>query len=247
METIKREDVLEYVNDYIVKNRIADSYKELKLFCAVEGINATKQQIKSFLQSKAKEEGVDLLDTDENTVLDLVDADENLIRRSAERKAQLIKVEKYKYHREDLQHFNNLFRIYTMKCLKICNIISMIRGKRLLDKDLIADLDITINAKEVLLSDIDRLLVPLVHNYSLALDTKFNAEQMSTYINLNINRNMRNGEWCDSEQKLPSTDLQDYFDLSADKKQFIALTPKQKELIEENMVDNCKHYIPEEY
>ena len=45
MKTIKRDEVLEYINDNIYNSRVADSYYDLKLFCEVEGINATKQKI----------------------------------------------------------------------------------------------------------------------------------------------------------------------------------------------------------
>lgn len=238
MKFIKRDEVLEYVNDYVVKNRIADSYKELKLFCQVEGINATKQQIKTFLRNKAREDGVDLsvLKTS-STPVDLVNVDENLIKRSSDRFMQEILASKYKYNREDLQYFNDLFKIYTTKCLKICTIISMLAGRRLVDKDLMEELDITYNEKEVLLSDIDRLLVPLVRNYVLALATKFNAEQMNTYLNLNLDRDFMNKAGIHYGEYLPNGDLQDFLGIFKDKTQFIALTENQKKAYEEYLVE----------
>ena len=246
METIKRDEVFEYINNYIAKNKIAESFKELKLFCAVEGINTTKQQIKTFLRNQAKEDGVDLNPKINQTIVDLVNIDDNLIKRSADRFIQEIKAEKYKYHREDLQYFNDLFRIYTKKCLKICSIISMIRGRRMLDKELMQELDITINEREILLSDVDRLLVPLVHNYCLALDAKFKAEQMYTYLDLNVIRYRKNEDGLSYYDMLPNEDLQDYFQTCTDQKQFIALTDKQKEEIDQHTIENFRHYLTDD-
>ena len=245
MKTIKRDEVLEYINDYIVKNRIADSYEDLKLFCQVEGINTTKEQIKTFLRNKAKEDGVDMRVLQAPFApIDLVNTNENLIKRSTDKFIQEIKASKYIYHREDLQYFNDLFRIYTLKCLKICAIISMIAGRRMIDNDKIQKLDITINSKEVLLSDIDRLLVPLVHNYTLALDVKLNAEQMNTYLDLNVNMYGIDKNGIHYNECLPSRDLQDYNGCQ-DKKQFIALTDKQKKAYEDHLIENFSHYIEE--
>lgn len=247
MKTIKRDEVLEYINDNIYNSRVADSYEELKLFCEVEGINATKQTIKSFLIKKAKEEGVDLNALNSETkVIDLVNIDDNLIKRSADRFMQEITAAKYKYHREDLQYFNDLFRIYTTKCLKICNIISMIAGRRLLDKNLMKELDITINEKEVLISDINRLLVPLKCNYILALDVKNTAEQMDTYLKLNIDKVALNKECVCYREYLPSTELQDYFGERIGKEEFIPLTEKQKKEIDEQTIANFSCYLEED-
>ena len=246
MEYINRDDVLEYINDYIVKNRVADSYEELKFFCEVEGINTTKQQIKSFLRNKELEDGVDLNANFKSSSVDLLGVDKNFIKRSADRFMQEINSSKYRYNSEDLQHFNNLFTIYTKKCLKICSIISMIIGRRIVDRDLMTELDIDINSTQVRLSDIDRLLVPLVHNYILALDVKFNAEQMNTYLKLNIDRVALNKECTIINDCLPDRDLQDYFQISSDKRQFIALTDKQKKEIEEHTIENFKHYLEED-
>lgn len=244
MKTIKRDEVLEYINDDIYNSMVAESYYDLKLFCQVEGINATKQQIKTFLRNKAKEEGVNLsvLETT-SSIVDVVNIDNNLIKRSTDRFMQEIAVSKYKYYREDLQYFNDLFRIYTTKCLKICNIISMIAGRRMLDKELMKELDITINEKEILLSDIDRLLVPLKHNYSLALATKCKAEQMNTYLNLNLDRHFIDKAGIRYGECLPSSDMQDYFGTCRDKNQFIALTDKQRKEIDEQTIENFKHYL----
>ena len=246
MKTIKRDEVLAYINDDICKSRVADSYKELKLFCKVEGINATKQKIKTYLINKAKEDGVNLHIINESSIVDLVNTDENLIKRSADRFMQEIAASKYKFNRADLQYFNDLFRIYTTKCLKICNIISMIVSKHVLDRDLMEELDITITAEEVLLSDIERLLVPLKHNYALALATKFRAEQMDTYLKLNIDRVALDKVGAHFSECLPNEDLQDYFGLSSDKKQFVTLTEKQKKAIEEQTLENFSHYLMED-
>lgn len=246
MKTIKRDDVLVYINDDIYKSRVADSYKELKLFCKVEGINATKQKIKTYLINKAKEDGVNLHIINEPSIVDLVNTDENLIKRSADRFMQEIATSKYKFYRSDLQYFNDLFRIYTTKCLKICNIISMIVGKHMLDRDLMEELDITITAEEVLISDIERLLVPLKHNYALALVTKFRAEQMDTYLKLNIDRFNMDKTSVHYFECLPNEDLQDYFGTCRDKKQFIALTDKQRKEIEEQTIENFSQYIMED-
>jgi len=244
MKTIKRDYVLEYINDKIYESRVADSYEDLKLFCQVEGINTTKQQIKTYLKNKAKEDGVDLnIIFVDSSIVDLVSADENLVKRSADRLMKEIAASKYKYYREDLQHFNNLFRIYTLKCLKICSIISMIAGRRMLDKELMQELDITIDEKEILISDVDRLLVPLKHNYELALAIKFKAEQMITYLNLNMDRVGVNKAGIHYAECLPISDLQDYFGLSADKEQFIALTDRQRKEIDEQTIENFKYYI----
>ena len=246
MKTIKRDDVLAYINADICNSRVADSYKELKLFWKVEGINATKQTIKNYLRNKAKEDGVNLHIINEPSMVDLVNTDENFIKRSTERFMHEIAAAKYKYNREDLQYFNDLFRIYTTKCLKICNIISMIVGKHMLDRGLMEELDITINEREILLSDVDRLLVPLKHNYALALATKFRAEHMDTYLKLNIDRVSLDKVGLHYNECLPNEDLQDYFQASRDKKQFIALTEKQKKAIEEQTLENFSHYLMED-
>ena len=235
MEYIKREDVLDYINNYIMKNRIADSYKELKLFCAVEGINTTKHGIKTYMRNKAIEDCVDLFVISSKSVVTFGEVDENL---------QQATTLKYKFNREDLQYFNDLFKIYTTKCLKICNIISMIRGKRIVDEELMDELDITINETEILKRDVDRLLIPLIHNYCLALDTKFNAEQMETYFKLNVSRILEGESSVIDDRYLPSIYLQDYFGDYTDQNQFIALTDKQKEDIENYTIEKyTQNYI----
>ena len=119
----------------------------------------------------------------------------------------------------------------------------MIAGRRMLDKDLMEELDITINTKEILIADIDRLLVPLKHNYTLALATKFKAEQMETYLNLNTSKGNIYKDGVHYSECLPSEDLQDYFGIFSDKQQFIALTENQKKEYEEHLIENFNQYL----
>ena len=247
MEKIKRKDVLNYVNSRIKESGVVDSFHDLKLFCKVEEISVTEQQIKKYLREKAIEDGVDLnISACDTGCVDLVNTNKNFIQRSADNLIREITISKYQFRREDLQYFNDLFRIYTSKCKQIGIIFSMIAGRRLVDADLMESLDIELTAEEVLISDVERLIVPLIRNYALALDTKLKAEKLDIYLSHIINKESMLKDGVHYSELLPNEDLQDYFETSYDKTQFIALTQNQKHAIEEQILENFSHYLMED-
>ena len=106
--------------------------------------------------------------------------------------------------------------------------------------------NIELTAEEVLISDVERLIVPLIRNYALALDTKLKAEKLDIYLSHIINKESMLKDGVHYSELLPNEDLQDYFETSYDKTQFIALTQNQKHAIEEQILENFSHYLMED-
>ena len=192
------------------------------------------QQIEHSLLNKAKINGVDMNRSSSVHTVCLTDFNENLIRKMAKEFAENEKREKYKFNKVDYNLFQDCLDTYTVKCYVLCQILEKLAGKILLDNETYEYFDFTIKEDEVLLSDVDRIIKPLIKNYELALETYIKANNPATYMKkIILPSNVM--AYVDF---LPNDNL--LYDGKGDEAEFVALTEKQKKTKKENDIDKFK-------
>ncbi len=245
---IRRDELGNWVENYITLTPelgFLYSFKEIKDYCENQTIDITEDEIKAFLKEKAKEAGIDM---DEHIpscriVFTGTEKDDRLIKQSAERFGKQLARSKFEFNAIDLKYFKDSFKIYKTKCLKLCEIIEMLRGCIPVDRQLLKDLDISYNADYVSSEDVDRIMNPLINCYLKACETKFKAEYLNTYLTKTLNVTSMQHDGVSYGECLPSTELQfkRYASFGPTHPElFVELTEKQKQQIKKKEMDNIK-------
>lgn len=247
---IRRDELRDWVENYIQGAPALGyfySFAEIKYYCENQTIDITEEEIKAFLKTKAKEAGIDMDEKIEGggslcLTGSEIDVD-RLIKQSVEKFSKQLKRSKFEFNAIDLKYFKDSFRIYKTKCLKLCEIIEMLRGCVPVDRQLLKDLDITYNDDYVSSEDVDRIMNPLINCYLKACDTQFKAENLNTYLTKTLNETSMHHDGVSYGECLPSQFLQDRRSAlygNWHPELYVALTEKQKQQIQKEEDDNIK-------
>ena len=94
--------------------------------------------ITEFLNKKAEEDDIDMGETAASSGwVDLTAKNsDSLIKRSVENFKKQLQQSKYRLNAIDLRYFKDCFKIYKEKCLKLCEIIEMLRDRVNVDTEI---------------------------------------------------------------------------------------------------------------
>ncbi len=247
---IRRNEVIDYANSYIHGIEFLGymyNIEDIKSYCQNQTIDITEEEIKAFLKSKAKEAGIDMDEKIEGDCVICLTGSERdrdrLIKQSVERFSKQLARSKFEFNAIDLKYFKDSFKIYKTKCLKLCEIIEMLRDCTQVDRQLLKDLDISYNADYVSSEDVDRIMKPLINCYLKACDTQFKAENLNTYLTRTLNETSMHHDGVTYGECLPSQFLQDRRSAlygNWHPELYIELTEKQKQQIQKAEDDNIK-------
>ena len=250
---IRRNEVMDYVRIGLSNSKaLADGYRfeDIIEFCENKKITITEEMIKEFLAQKAKEAGVDMngdefgVNVQLKTGSSYKEENDKLIKRSVERFMNSLKKEKYRFSEIELRYQKESFEIYKNKTLKLCQIIEMMAGRIDVDKTLFKDLDIWYNCDYVNFEDVERVLIPLIYNFSKAVSADFNANNLDTYLTKMFDDDYKR---CHYYEYLPDKNLQfkhfGVFGLleTGKPEQYIELTEKQKSILELQYKKNSEY------
>lgn len=240
---IRRDQVRDYVRKCLSNSKeIADgnTFEQIQEFCQNEEIKVNEEMIVEFLNKKAEEDGVDMGETVESSGwVDLTAKNsDSLIKRSVENFKKQLQQSKYRFNAIDLRYFKDCFKIYKEKCLKLCEIIEMLRGRIDVDKELFKSLDISYNSDYVSGEDVDRILKPLIHNYCKAYEVQTRANNLNTYLTTTIDEHRMAMDGVSYWEIIPSKDLQIKSGIIVNNKCFVDLTERQKQELEKEKEAN---------
>ena len=215
---IKRELVLDYFKLNFSKDMSLENIKES---CKSLSVYISPKLIEQWLLKKAKENGIDISKAkDSFRVKSVKDVDDSLIEKMMRSLHEQIKLEAFRFRRIDYVYLYETLKIYTNKCLQLCEILEKLAGKIHLDNKTYEFFDFTIKDDKVFISDVERVAKPLMKIYEYALATYVKANNPSTY----LTKIIQPGVTYDS--MLPSKEL--LLDSILNPDEFIALTNKQK-------------------
>jgi len=231
---IRRDEVRDYVRKCLSNSKeIADgnTFEQIQEFCQNEEIKVNEEMIVEFLNKKAEEDGVDMSETVESSGwVDLTAKNsDSLIKRSVENFKKQFQQSKYRFNAIDLRYFKDCFKIYKEKCLKLCSIIDMLRGAIKTDRELLKSLDISYNADYVSREDVERIVKPLIYNFSKAIETYYKANNLNTYLTTTIDGHRMAMDGVSYWEIIPSKDLQIKSGIVVNNKCFVDLTERQKQ------------------
>lgn len=215
---IYREVLFDYFQDYYGDRITIDGIKKS---CKMLKVNLTPEQIEKWLKQKAKEDKVNL-NLKEIDLFSLTQMNESLLKRLLDCSKTKYNQEKYSLDKIDYNIYVESLDIYIDKCFKLCEIFEMLANPELRDEKLIKYFDITIDGEDILRDDVDRLALPLITNYKLALETYITANMFKTYLT-KIEKPIK-FNYCDL---LPKEYLLNDSEIYQD--EFVALTSKQRE------------------
>ena len=221
---MRRLDVLKkFENDYNLMIHEIERY----VVNPKTAVNVTKEEIVTYLNKVAKDNGVDMNEPDNWGGNILLGENFDVEARMKEFHKHLEK-ERYKLNEVDYKYFNDCIKIYKDKLGKYCMIARMLSTDYPEDKDLLKQLDIRITDKEVLERDVDRLFKPLYENYKLLKETVVRANNLETYLNKILNEHTMNMDGVSYYECLPSKELlQQYYMFPRETKTSMNLTQKQ--------------------
>ncbi len=231
---IRRDQVRDYVRKCLLDSKeIADGYtfEQIQEFCENEEIKVNEEMIVEFLNKKAEEDGVDMSETVASSGwVDLTAKNsDSLIKRSVENFKKHLQQSKYQFNAIDLRYFKDCFKIYKEKCFKLCEIIEMLRGRIEVDAELLKSLDLSYNADYVSSEDIERIVNPLIYNFSKAIETYYKSNNLNTYLTTTIDEHGMAVDGVSYWEIIPSKELQIKSGMVLNNKGFVELTEKQKQ------------------
>ena len=240
---IRRDQVRDYVRKCLSNSKeIADgnTFEQIQEFCQNEEIKVNEEMIVEFLNKKAEEDGVDMSETVESSGwVDLTAKNsDSLIKRSVENFKKQLQQSKYRFNAIDLRYFKDCFKIYKEKCLKLCEVVEMLRGRIDVDKELFKSLDISYNSDYVSGEDVDRIVIPLIYNFSKAIETYYKANNLNTYLTTTIDEHRMAVDGVSYWEIIPSKDLQIKSGIIVNNKCFVDLTERQKQELEKEKEAN---------
>ncbi len=147
-----------------------------------------------------------------------------------------LKRSRYRFNEIDLKYFNDVFKIYTTKCYKMCTILEMMAGKIEVDHKLFERLDIQIVGDKVSVEDFQRVHMPMLENYELAKKCKEKAEDYRTYLNASICFISMARDGVSYGELLPVKSLQNPSTFTSNPRQYIPLTKKQEKQRRDKML-----------
>ena len=180
-------------------------------------IDVSEDSIRYFLQSEAKKDGVDL----------------NAGIKNGNGWLNDIKLKnRYKFNEIDFKFLRECFNIYRQKTIKLV-VIARLMAKPISEisddnKNLLEKLDIEIVGDKIKESDLERVFVPLYENYQKLKRTERIINDYNTYLSKILDADSMFAMGITMWDCVPSNSLQDFSQVSHNKKEFIPLTEKQK-------------------
>ena len=235
-----------YYNPNVIINKLEKklevNYDDIKKNIKKLKIKLTEETIKSYLDKRFEEENPELKNLFDNPI-DNSDKPhcywtEQDIKNEANKLEIEQSSEKYVYTPYTLEYYKRLVTIYKTKCKNLIKLIDgLVDGS--ISKWTLSELDINLSKNgNVLMSDISRILTPLIYNYNKLKETVAEGNNLETYYvkKLSLDRLYKDG--LSEDDLYPSDELQDeYSELSQLQEGFIPYTENQKVLVKKKEDD----------
>ena len=215
----------------ILEERLGLKYESIIKIINDANVNIKERDVKRFLDNKYMESHPDARSRLEKLNAKLSNRRKGSIDEFSERFSLYLDFDKYKFEPYTLKYFVNYITILKNKCNDIIKIIDgLVDGT--IPKFILEDLDINLNYDNcILLSDINRLIEPLIYNYELLLDYVKRANNFNTYLDYKISLDTVYKNGLSEVELYPSEELQNSLYEFNGEDGYIPYTEKQKKLI----------------
>lgn len=232
----------------ILETELGKSYNNIRKLCDNVKITITKEEIEEYANeciSIGKK--VHAMKEKERKANNESESISEETKEACDRFFDMMLQKQYGYDSFMTEYFTKYIDILKQKIANFFELIDLLNCLTLSDEQkekltfLINDLDITLNENGILLSDVIRIVKPMIYNIDSLFELEKRANDKETYIKFKMTRDQIYFDGLNENELYPSVDFQ-IKNLNVENyKWAVALTEKQKEKLWKNYNETVKY------